>query len=150
MNTTTEAEAISLANELTEDSRRAGTHVPESPQNTGIVGVINPTPDIVTFVNTDGVAVLTIRHDGRIEIPADIDPSEAGRLAAEMMGAQLATMIRAAVAALTDALATIGERMPGLASLTFTAGGVSTTWTPKPPPPPPPPSTCPHCGAPKP
>lgn len=61
----------------------------------------------------------------------------------------VATVKRGA-AALTDVLATIGERMPGLASLTFTAGGVTTTWTPKPPPPPPPPSTCPHCGAPKP
>lgn len=72
---------------------------------TGIVGVINPTPDIVTFVNTDGVAVLTIRHDGRIEVPADIDPSEAGRLAAEAMGAQLATTIRAAVEAEREACA---------------------------------------------
>ncbi len=79
---------------------------------TGIVGVINPTPDIVRFINADGVAVLTIRHDGRIEIPADIDPSEAGRLAAEMMGAQLATMIRAAVEAEREACAVRVETLP--------------------------------------
>lgn len=61
----------------------------------------------------------------------------------------VATVKRGA-AALADTLATIGERMPGLASLTITAGGVTATVTPKPPAPPPPPSTCPHCGAPKP
>jgi hypothetical protein len=56
--------------------------------------------------------------------------------------------VKRGAAALTDHLAVIGERMPGLAQLTITAGGVTATVTPKPPPPPP--MACPTCGAPKP
>lgn len=54
--------------------------------------------------------------------------------------------VKRGAAALTDRLATIGERMPGLSSVTITAGGVTATVTPKPPASPPP-SACPTCGA---
>jgi hypothetical protein len=53
--------------------------------------------------------------------------------------------LRSAAASLTDALASLGERMPGLAQITISAGGVTATGTPKPPPA----TTCPHCGAPR-
>ena len=56
----------------------------------------------------------------------------------------LDTMKRAA-AAITDGLAAIGERLPGLASFTISAGGASVTVTPKPEQPP----TCPACGRPR-
>lgn len=53
--------------------------------------------------------------------------------------------IRSAAASLTDALAAIGERMPGVAQLTIQTPLASVTLTPKPSPTPTPPA-CPHCG----
>lgn len=53
--------------------------------------------------------------------------------------------VKRIAAALTDHLAAIGERLPGLASLTISAGGASVTVTPKPEPP----LTCPACGKPR-
>ncbi len=55
--------------------------------------------------------------------------------------------LRTAAAYVTDTLATIGERMPGLAQITVSAGGVTATVTPKPPAAPPAAATCPHCGS---
>lgn len=48
-----------------------------------------------------------------------------------------------ALAAVTDALAAVGERMPGVSQVTVTLGGASVTVVPRPPPAPP---TCATCG----
>jgi hypothetical protein len=56
-------------------------------------------------------------------------------------------VVKRGAAALTDGLAVIGARMPGLSRVTITAGGATVTVTPKPPSPPP---ACPTCGAPHP
>ena len=42
---------------------------------------------------------------------------------------------KATAASITDALASVGERMPGVAQVTLSAGGATVTVTPKPPPP---------------
>lgn len=65
------------------------------------------------------------------------------------MIARALAAVKLGAARLTDGLALLGERLPSLASLTISAGGVTATVTPKPPAPPPPPSACPSCGAPK-
>jgi len=52
-----------------------------------------------------------------------------------------------AAAAVVDALADLGERMPGVSQVTITAAGASVTVTPKPAAAPPP-VACPHCGKP--
>lgn len=57
--------------------------------------------------------------------------------------------VKRGAALLTDALASVGERMPGLSQVTVTMGGASVTVVPKPAPAPPP-ASCPSCGAPKP
>lgn len=57
--------------------------------------------------------------------------------------------VKLGAARLTDGLALLGERMPGLAQLTISAGGITATVTPRPPAAPPLPSACPTCGAPK-
>ncbi len=54
--------------------------------------------------------------------------------------------IRNGAAAVTDALAAVGERMPGVSQVTITLGGASVTVVPTPPPAPP---TCPTCGKPR-
>jgi hypothetical protein len=63
---------------------------------------------------------------------------------------KLLDMIKSGAATVTDHLAAVGERMPGLAQLTVSIGGVTATVVPKPPAPPPPAPTCPACGGPKP
>ena len=50
--------------------------------------------------------------------------------------------VKAAAASLTDALAEVGARAPGLAQVTVAAGGVAVTVTPKPPAAAPPCATC--------
>jgi hypothetical protein len=50
--------------------------------------------------------------------------------------------VKAAAASLTDALAEVGARAPGLAQVTVAAGGVAVTVTPKPPAAPLPCATC--------
>lgn len=52
--------------------------------------------------------------------------------------------VKAAAASLTDALAEVGARAPGLAQVTVSAGGVAVTVTPKPEAPKP----CATCGKP--
>lgn len=52
--------------------------------------------------------------------------------------------VRSAAALLTDTLALLGERMPGLTQLTLTAGGVTATVVPRPPASP---AVCPNCGS---
>lgn len=54
-------------------------------------------------------------------------------------------IVKRALATVTDALAAIGERYPGVTSVTISAGGASVTVTPKPEPQP----TCPTCGRPR-
>jgi hypothetical protein len=49
---------------------------------------------------------------------------------------------KATAASCVDLLATVGERMPGLAQLTISAGGITATVTPKPEPH----AACPTCG----
>lgn len=56
--------------------------------------------------------------------------------------------VKLAAATVTDTLATIGERAPGISQITIAGAGASITVTPTPKPPAAP--TCPHCGAPKP
>jgi hypothetical protein len=53
--------------------------------------------------------------------------------------------VRKGAATLTDTLALVGERMPGVTSLTVTAAGVTVTVVPKAPASPPA-HTCPTCG----
>jgi len=54
--------------------------------------------------------------------------------------------VKRAAAALTDGLAAVGERMPGVQQLTVSVAGASLTVTPVPAPPAPPaPATCPTC-----
>jgi hypothetical protein len=55
--------------------------------------------------------------------------------------------VKQGAATVVDALADLGERMPGLAQITVSAGGVTATVTPKPPAAAPA-SVCPHCGKP--
>lgn len=55
--------------------------------------------------------------------------------------------IKRAAAGITDALADVGSRMPGLSQITIAAPGGSITVTPTPSPAAP--AACPHCGAPK-
>lgn len=50
--------------------------------------------------------------------------------------------VKAIMASVTDMLASIGERMPAVAQVTASVGGVTVTVQPKPPPP----SGCPTCG----
>ena len=47
-----------------------------------------------------------------------------------------ASIVKAHMAAVVDKLATIGQRMPALAALTVSAGGITATITPAPPLPP--------------
>lgn len=53
-------------------------------------------------------------------------------------------ILRASAARITDTLAAIGERMPGISQVTISTPIASVTVTPQPKPPAPP--TCPHCG----
>lgn len=55
--------------------------------------------------------------------------------------------VKSTAAALTDSLAVIGERMPGLQQVTLSVPGASVTVSPSPPAPTAQPAaTCPHCG----
>lgn len=50
-------------------------------------------------------------------------------------------ILRSTAARLTDTLAAIGERLPGIAQITIQTPVASVTLTPRPAPP-----RCPHCG----
>lgn len=56
-------------------------------------------------------------------------------------------VLKAKLAAVTDALAEVGARLPALAQVTVSAGGVTVTVNPKPPEAP---KVCPSCGTRKP
>lgn len=53
-------------------------------------------------------------------------------------------ILRSSAARITDALAAIGERMPGVAQVTISTPVASITVTPQPPAQTP--AACPHCG----
>ncbi len=58
--------------------------------------------------------------------------------------------VRKGAATLTDTLALVGERMPGVTQLTVTAASVTVTVVPKAPTAAPPAPPCPTCGRPHP